>query len=53
VQPDLGRDEVMVASNLLIDREGRIRFFSLLDTAGFDARLVNLRAVLDALLEAR
>ena len=50
VQPDLGRDEVMVASNLLIDKEGRIRFFSVLDTARFDAKLVALRAVLDDLL---
>jgi peroxiredoxin len=49
-QPDLARDEVMVAANLVIDREGRIRFFSLLDTAQFDARLIALRAVLDGLL---
>ncbi|MBI5716602.1 MAG: TlpA family protein disulfide reductase [Burkholderiales bacterium] len=53
VQPDLGRDEVMVASNLLIDKEGRIRFFSLLDTARFDARLVALRAALDEHLAGR
>lgn len=53
VQPDLGRDEVMVASNLVIDKDGRIRFFSLLDTARFDAKLVALRAVLDGLLEGR
>lgn len=53
VQPDLGRDEVMVAANLLIDQDGRIRFFSLLDTARFDAKLVALRAVLDELLAGR
>jgi peroxiredoxin len=53
VQPDLGRDEVMIASNLLIDRDGRIRFFSLLDTTRFDAKLVALRGVLDVLLEGR
>lgn len=53
VQPDLGRDEVMVASNLVIDKEGRIRFFSLLDTARFDAKLIALRTVLDGLLEGR
>ncbi len=53
VQPDLGRDEVMIASNLVIDRGGRIRFFSLLDTARFDAKLVALRALLDGLLEGR
>jgi peroxiredoxin len=50
VQPDLGRDEVMVAANLLIDRQGQVRFFSLLDSASFDARLVALRARLDELL---
>jgi peroxiredoxin len=53
VQPDLGRDEVMVASNLVIDKEGRIRFFSLLDTTQFDAKLITLRGVLDGLLEDR
>ena len=52
-QPDLGRDEAMVAANLVIDKEGRIRFFSLLDTAQFDARLIGLRAVLDDLLAGR
>jgi peroxiredoxin len=51
VQPDLARDEVMIASNLIIDREGRIRFFSLLDSAHFDAKLIALRARLDKLLE--
>jgi peroxiredoxin len=51
VQPDLARDEVMIASNVIIDREGRIRFFSLLDSAHFDAKLVALRARLDKLLE--
>jgi peroxiredoxin len=51
-QPALARDEVVVAANLLIDREGRTRFFSLLDTAQFDARLIALRAVLDELLAA-
>jgi peroxiredoxin len=51
VQPDLARDEVMIASNLIIDRDGRIRFFSLLDSAHFDAKLVALRARLDQLLQ--
>ena len=41
---------VPIASNLILDREGRIRFFSLLDTHSFDARLVDLRAELDRLL---
>ena len=50
ILPDLARDEVMIASNLIIDREGKIRFFSLLDSAHFDAKLVGLRAQLDKLL---
>lgn len=50
VLPDLARDEVMLASNLLIDPEGKIRFFSLLDTQNFDANLVELKSVLDELL---
>lgn len=50
VLPDLARDEVMLASNLLIDPEGKIRFFSLLDTKAFDAELVKLKKVLDELL---
>ena len=50
VQPDLARDEVMIASNLLIDAEGKIQFFSLLDSEGFDAKLTELKAKLDALL---
>jgi peroxiredoxin len=33
VLPDLERDEVMIASNLIIDPEGKIQFFSLLDTS--------------------
>lgn len=50
VLPDLARDEVMLASNLLIDPEGKIRFFSLLDTKAFDAELIKLKEVLDELL---
>jgi len=51
--PDLPRDQVPIASNLIIDDEGRIRFYSLLDSANFDARLVALQARLDELLEER
>lgn len=47
VLPDLARDEVMLASNMLIDPEGNIRFLSLLDSRNFDAKLVGLRAALD------
>lgn len=50
VLPDLARDEVMLASNILVDPEGKIRFLSLLDSKNFDAKLVELRARLDDLL---
>lgn len=49
-QPDLPRHEVMIASNLVIDKAGRVRFMSLLDTNNFDAKLVALRNTLDAVL---
>lgn len=50
VQPDLPRDEVMIASNLIIDPDGKIQFFSLLDSKSFDAKLTALRERLDKLL---
>jgi len=50
VLPDLARDEVMIASNLLIDPEGKIQFFSLLDTGDFDAKLIKLQQQLNELL---
>lgn len=51
VAPDLKRHEVMIASFMIIDPEGKIRFLSLNeDTSKFDARLVKLRGTLDALL---
>ncbi len=52
VQPDLARDEVPLASNLIIDKEGKIRFYSLLDTATFDAKLTKVKEKLDELLTA-
>ena len=52
IQPDLPRDEVMIASNLIIDTEGKIQFFSLLDSKGFDAKLTELKNKLDELLAA-
>ena len=52
VLPDLPRDQVPIASNLIIDAEGRIRFYSLLDTTSFDAKLVELKKRLDPLLAA-
>jgi peroxiredoxin len=51
--PDLPRNQVPIAANLIIDREGRIRFYTLLDSVSFDARLVALRARLDGLLARR
>ena len=50
VLPDLPRDQVPIASNLIIGPEGDIEFYSLLDTTSFDAKLVALRARLDELL---
>lgn len=50
VLPDLARDEVVLASNLIIDREGKIRFYSLLNTASFDAKLISACKKLDELL---
>lgn len=50
VLPDLARDEVMLASNILVDAEGKIQFFSLLDSKNFDAKLITLKAKLDELL---
>lgn len=53
VLPDLARESVPIASNLLIDPEGKIRFYELLDSANFDARLVKLTALLEKLLVAK
>lgn len=50
VLPDLARDEVVLASNLLIDREGKIRFYSLLDSQDFDAELNHLKTKLNEIL---
>jgi peroxiredoxin len=50
-QPDVrDRSTVLVTSNLVIDPEGRIRFFTMADTLHFDAELVHLRRTVDALL---
>jgi alkyl hydroperoxide reductase subunit AhpC len=50
--PDLPRDQIPIASNLIIDPEGRIQFYSLLDSRNFDAKLVALTARLEQLLAA-
>lgn len=52
VLPDLARDEVPLASNLIIDKEGKIRFYSLLNTTSFDAKLVKVKEKLNELIEA-
>jgi peroxiredoxin len=44
------RSRVIVTSNLVLDREGQIRFFTLVDTAHFDAKLVHARQAIDQLL---
>jgi len=50
-QPDLPRDRVVIASNAIVDRKGKLVFFTLLDSARFDARLDSLTARLDDLLK--
>ncbi|MCX2681730.1 peroxiredoxin family protein [Galbibacter sp. EGI 63066] len=50
VLPELSRDEVMLASNMLIDPEGNIQFMSLLDSKNFDAKLLQLKERLNELL---
>jgi peroxiredoxin len=50
VQPSLQRHEVPLASNLIIDKEGNIRFYSLLNSTSFDAKLTGLRQKLDELI---
>ena len=50
VLPELSRDEIMLASNLLVDPEGKIQFMSLLDTKNFDVQLIQLKSILDELL---
>jgi peroxiredoxin len=53
ILPDLARDEVVLASNLIVDKEGKIRFYSLLDSKSFDAKLINARKKLDELFNSR
>ncbi|MEX2232424.1 MAG: TlpA disulfide reductase family protein, partial [Cyclobacteriaceae bacterium] len=52
VQPSLERHEVPIAANLIIDKEGKISYYSLLNTTSFDAKLTNLRQTLDDLINA-
>lgn len=53
VLPELARDEIMLASNILIDNQGKVQFFSLLDSKNFDAKLVHLKAKLNELLASQ
>ena len=50
VAPFLPRFQVPIGSNLIIDREGKIRFYSLLDSVNFDAELIALTACLEELM---
>jgi peroxiredoxin len=51
VMPELTREEVPIASNLIIDDAGVIQFYTLLDTENFDTELVQVRTKLDELLQ--
>ncbi len=50
-QPEFtDRTMALVTSNLVIDPDGRIRFFTVVDTVHFDAKLVHVRRAVDELL---
>jgi peroxiredoxin len=50
-QPEIkDRSQVLVTSNLVLDPEGRVRFFTMADTLHFDAKLVHARGRIDELL---
>jgi peroxiredoxin len=44
------RATVLVTSNAVVDPEGRIRFFTMVDTVHFDSRLVHARHAIEDLL---
>jgi peroxiredoxin len=44
------RTMALVTSNLVLDPQGRIRFFTVLDTVHFDAKLAHVRRAVDGLL---
>lgn len=48
--PDLAKDEIMIASNILVDPQGKIEFLSLLDSKNFDSELKDLKTRLHELL---
>ena len=41
------RSTVLVTSNLVLDREGKIAFFTMVDTVHFDSKLVHARRAID------
>jgi peroxiredoxin len=50
-QPEFkDRTQALVTSNLVIDPKGNIRFFTVLDTVHFDAKLAHVRRAVDQLL---
>ena len=50
-QPDFkDRTMALVTSNLVIDKTGKIRFFTVLDTVHFDAKMVHVRGAVDRVL---
>jgi peroxiredoxin len=50
-QPNIkDRATVLVTSNVVIDPEGVIRFFTMVDTVHFDSRLVHARRAIEGLL---
>jgi peroxiredoxin len=51
--PEVKGVPVVSTSNLIIDREGKIRFFTLVDIKQFDEKLVHLRRALDKLLSEK
>ena len=54
IAPDLKREETMIASFLIIDRQGKVQFLSLNeDTAKFDAKLTKLKVRLDKLIATK
>jgi peroxiredoxin len=53
VQPYLERHEVPIASNLVIDKEGKVVFYSLLNTTAFDAKLTQLKQKLNELIDGK
>lgn len=50
ILPDLPRHEVPIASNLIVDKQGKIQFYSLLDSKNFDAKLTELNKQLEQLM---